>query len=155
MTLRIKSLLTTLLIGALLVAAARGQAPVTGSPVQGVAQYRQTLNGSVKITTGLTYQLVLAALPGTSTVRHSLTIQNNQASGTDVCYLIVGTTQVTAGTTATSTNVTIAGATITAAQASIVLSPGQAYTRYFPYVPADAIYGTCTTSGDSLYVDTQ
>lgn len=150
-----KSILAALLIGLCLVASAYAQAPVTGAPVQGVAQYRQTVNGSVKITTGLTYQLVLAALPGTSTVRQSLTIENNQASGTDVCYLIIGTTQVTAGTTTTSTNITIAGQTVTAAQASIVLSPGGSYTRYFPYVPSDAIYATCTTTADSLYIDTQ
>lgn len=143
------------LLALLCASPARAQAPVTGSPVQGVAQYRGTLNGSVKITTGLTYQLVLASLIGTSTVRQSLTIQNNQSAGTDVCFLIIGTTQVTPATTTTSTNITIAGNTVTAGQASIVLSPGQAYTRYFPYVPSDAIFGTCTTTADSLYIDTQ
>ena len=110
-----------------------------------------TLNGSVKVATGLTYQLILAG----SAIRNSLTIQNNQASGTDVCYIVIGTNQIVAGTTATSTNITIAGTTITAANASIVLTQGQSYTRYFPHIPSDAIYGTCTTSGDFIYVDTQ
>lgn len=151
----IKMLLTVLLIGGLLVAAARGQAPVTGSPVQGVAQYRGTTNGSVKIATGLTYQQVLPTLIGTSTVRQSLTIENNQATGSDLCYLIVGTNQIVAGTTTTSSNITIGGNTVTAAQASITLTPGGSYTRYWPFVPSDAIYATCATTGDSIYADTQ
>ena len=110
-----------------------------------------TTNGSIKIATGLTYQTLLAA----AATRNSLTIQNNQASGTDICYVIVGTNQITSASTTTSTNITIAGNTVTAAQASIVLSPGQAYTRYYPFVPSDTIYVTCTTTADSVYVDTQ
>lgn len=117
-----------------------------------------TINGSVKITSGLTYQLVLAATPDApGSFRKSLTIQNNQTSGSDLCYILIGTLngQVVGGTTATSSNVTVAGATITAAQASIVLPVQGAYTRYFPAVPSDAIYATCTTTSDSLYIDTQ
>ncbi len=122
-----------------------------------------TTNDSVKITTGLTYQLLLAAQtptqPPPPSARHSLTIENNNVSagafGADLCYVIIGTTQVTPATTTTSTNITINGVTMTAAQASIVLAPGGSYQRYYPYVPSDAIYVTCTTTGDSLYVDIQ
>lgn len=130
---------------------------VCGSGAQAQVTDAATTNGSVKITTGLTYQTMLAALGSPPAIRRSLTIQNNQASGTDVCYLIIGASAATVipGTTTTSSNVTVAGQTITAAQASIVLSPGQAFTRYFPYVPSDIIYGTCATTGESLYVDTQ
>jgi hypothetical protein len=80
---------------------------------------------------------------------------NNQATGTDSCYLIIGTNQIVPGSTAVASNITIGGNTITAGQASIVLAPGISYTRYYPYVPSDAIYGTCTTTADSIYVDTQ
>lgn len=115
-----------------------------------------TTNGSVKITTGNTFQALLAAVPivgGQPGTRHSLTIQNNNAS--DACYLIVGTNQVTPATTTLSTSITINGATVTAQQAAIVLTAGIPYQRYFPYVPSDAIYVTCATTGDSVYVDTQ
>lgn len=143
------------LLAAGVLAPAQAPTPV-GQIVGGAAQYRSTVNGSVKVTTGLTYQLVLAGIQGTSTSRQSLTIENNQASGSDVCYLIVASVPViTSAVTTTSTNVTVAGATITAAQASIVLVPGGSYTRYWPYVPTDPIYGTCATTGDSIYVDSQ
>jgi len=115
-----------------------------------------TVNGSVKITTGLTFQQVLGAITPTTAnpnPRRSLTIQNNNAS--DSCNVIVGTNQITAGTTTTSTSITINGNTLTAAQASIVLTAGQSYTRYYPFVPSDIIFATCATTGDSLYVDTQ
>lgn len=123
--------------------------------IQGDAQNKSTVPASVTITTGLTYQQVLPSILGATTQRQALTIQNNQASGSDLCYVIVGTTQVTPGTTTTSSNVTINGKTVTAAQASIVLSVGGSYQRYFPLVPSDAIYATCATTGDSLYVDYQ
>ena len=111
-----------------------------------------TTNGSQLITTGLTYQLLFAA----SINRASITIENNNA--TDKCYLLFGLPagQVTAGTTTTSTNVTTAGGkTLTAIQASIVLLPGGAYGRYFPYAPSDAIYITCDTTSDPIYADAQ
>lgn len=108
-----------------------------------------TTNNSAKITSGNTFQQLLAA----STTRRSLTIQNNNAS--DACYLIIGTTQVAPGTTSLSTNITINGNTVTAQQAAIVLAAGIPYQRYFPYIPADIIYVTCATTGDSVYVDTQ
>jgi hypothetical protein len=95
-----------------------------------------TNNRSVVITTGNTFQAVLAA--GN---HRSLTIQNNNA--TDTCWISFGS---------------IAGTAITAGNAakasSIELLAGQAYTRYFPYVPSDAIIATCASSSDTLYVDT-
>ena len=125
--------------------------------VQVVPQDVTTLNLSQTITTGLTYQtLVPAASLSTGNfmpARRSLTIQNNNSS--DACELIVGTNQITSGTTTTTTNITINGKTVTAAQASIALSAGGSYQRYAPFVPADAIYGTCATTGDSLYIDVQ
>jgi hypothetical protein len=138
--------------------------------VRGQAQYRATINGSAKITTGLTYQTLLSSIQGATpnsgasgaaglsqtTQRQSLTIENNNVSGTDTCYIIIGSTWgVVPGTTTTSSTSTFAGGTVTAAQASITLAVGASYTRYWPYVPPDAVYGTCTTNGDSIYVDTE
>lgn len=153
-----KRLALWLLLALLPISAASAQnvADPSGQQVVGAAQYRATLNNSVTVTTGNTFQLILAAAgPGTSNVRQSLTIQNNNS--TDACYLIVGqATQVTSGSTTTSTNLTINGATVTAAQASIYLvGKGGWYTRYWPYVPSDPIYATCASTGDSLYVDIQ
>jgi hypothetical protein len=140
---------SVLAIGALLLisASAFAQPSTLGDPVP-------TNNTSVKITTGLTYQQILPSVPVNSGARRSVTIQNNQTN-TDNCFLIIGTNQVTPATTTTATSITINGVSVTAAQASILLGPGTAYQRYFPYVPSDIIYGTCTTTGDSMYVDTQ
>jgi hypothetical protein len=111
-----------------------------------------TTNSSVKVATGLTYQTILTA----SRTRHSLTIQNNNVGGTDTCYILFGTgLAITSGSTTTSSNITVAGATVTAAQASIILAVGASYTRYFPDIPPEAIFGTCTTTADSIYVDVQ
>ena len=99
------------------------------------------------ITTGLTYQQILPANGG----RGSLTIQNNNAS--DQCELLVGGPWQAGDTTSTSR--TVGGVSVTALQGSIVLAAGQAYTRYYPYVPSDIILATCASNGDSLYVDTQ
>jgi len=93
-----------------------------------------TVNGSVSITTGNTFQTVLTAVPALPVTRRSLTIQNNNA--TDNCWVYVGAAVAAKGT-------------------SILLLPGGSYTRYFPYVPADAIQATCATTGNTLYVDTQ
>jgi len=109
-----------------------------------------SVNGSVKITTGATYQQILAAVTG-APGRQSVTIQNNNAS--DAC-LIDPTGTVTVGSTTAST-FTIGGVSLTAAQASISLAAGQSYTRYYPLTPRDKITGTCNTTGSSLYVDTQ
>jgi hypothetical protein len=114
-----------LLISALLFASpAFAQAP----------QMRGTVNSSVVIATGNTFQQVLAALAQNAR-RNSLTIQNNNA--TDSCWLYVGpTASATKGT-------------------SILLLAGGSYTRYFPYIPSDVIAATCATSSDTLYVDIQ
>lgn len=126
------------------------------STVYGSASIRSTVNGSVKITTGNTFQQILPSITtNAAAIRQSLTIQNNQTT-TDNCFIIIGGNgQITSGTTTLSTNITIGGVTVTAEQASILLTPGLPYQRYWPYVPSDAIYGTCTTSSDSLYIDTQ
>lgn len=92
-----------------------------------------TTNHSVVITTGNTFQTVLAAA-----TRRSLTIQNNNAN--DNCWIQYGV------------GVTAANAS---KGASIFLQPGWSYTRYFPFVPNDEIEATCATTSDTLYVDTQ
>jgi hypothetical protein len=102
-------------------------------------------NHSQKIVTGNTYQAVLVADPS----RVSLTIQNNNTN-TDNCW-VDDTATVAVGNTA-STNVTTLGGTLTAAQASILLAPGQSYTRYYPHLPNGAIVATCAGTGDSLFV---
>lgn len=90
-----------------------------------------TTNASVVIAAANTFQPILAANAG----KASLTIQNNNAS--DSCWIEIGTAlSITEGH-------------------SILLLAGQAYTRYFPYLPADAIQGTCASNSDTMYVDTQ
>lgn len=88
-----------------------------------------TLNSSAVIVTGNTFQTILAA----KTNRQSVTIQNNNAS--DACWVFVGGGSATKGT-------------------SIALAAGQSWSRYFPYVPSDAIQATCATTNDTLYIDT-
>ena len=98
---------------------------------QTTPQGRGTVNGSVVIVTGNTFQTVLAANPR----RLSLTIQNNNAS--DSCWLFIGPlASATKGT-------------------SILLATGQSYARYYPYLPSDVIAATCAANSDTLYVDTQ
>ncbi len=96
-----------------------------------------TINQSVTIVTGNTFQTVVA-----TSGRRSLTISNNNAS--DSCWISFGS---------------FGGVTITAANAtkprSILLIAGGSYTRYFPYTPNDEIEGTCASNGDTLYVDIQ
>jgi hypothetical protein len=92
-----------------------------------------TTNSSATITTGGTFQMVLNAVTQTNQ-RRSLTINNNNA--TDSCWVYVGSGSPTKAN-------------------SILLLAGGAYTRYYPYVPSDAIQATCATSADTLYVDTQ
>jgi|SRR6185312_13049951 len=94
----------------------------------------QTTNSSVAIATGNTFQTVLTAVTGTNQ-RRSLTIQNNQTT-TDNCWIFIGAGAATKGT-------------------SILLAPGQSYTRYYPYIPSDAIQATCASTADTLYVDIQ
>jgi hypothetical protein len=102
-------------------------------------QNRPTINYSATIVTGNTFQQILPVQN-----RWSLTIQNNNTSA-DNCW-------VTFGTTAAQVPITAVNAT---KAISIVLGPGQALTRYFPYVPSDAIIATCATTSDTLYVDIQ
>lgn len=102
-------------------------------PSQAQSINAATTNGSVVIATGNTFQTVLSAL-ASQTLRRSLTIQNNNAS--DSCWVFVGSGSATKGT-------------------SILLLAGASYTRYFPYVPSDAVQATCASSSDTLYVDTQ
>ena len=106
-----------------------------------------TDNWSVSITTGGTFQQVQPR----NDARRSLTIQNNNAS--DSCYVNIDGS-VVAGNTAAS-SVTTRGGTVTAAKASVLLSAGQSYTRYYPYVPSGPIVATCATTASSLYVDMQ
>jgi hypothetical protein len=106
-----------------------------------------TVNSSVKITSGLTYQQLL---PKDDT-RKALTIQNNNT--TDNCEIIFGSPFLAGDTTATSRTVGVTS--MTALQASIVLGPLQSLTRYYPHLPSDIILVTCTTTGDSVYADIQ
>lgn len=111
------------------------QQRATGLEVEGIAQNVSTLNSSATITAGNTFQQVLPSIFGTTTRRQSLTIQNNNTT-TDNCWVHIGS-----GTPTTAN--------------SIVLASGQAYTRYWPYVPSDAIQATCATTSDTLYLDNQ
>ena len=112
----------------------------SGLPVAGTVINRSTVNSSAVITTGNTFQTVLASNLGATTAqggplqRQALTIQNNNAS--DTCWLFIGAASATKAT-------------------SILLLPGGSYTRYWPFVPSDAIQATCATTSDSLYVDFQ
>jgi hypothetical protein len=105
---------------------------------------------SSAITTGLTYQVLKAALAPPAQLR-SLTIENNNAS--DTCWIEVSGAVVATNTT--STSITVNGHSITAVQASVMLLPGGSYTRYYPYIPNGPIVGTCTYNTDSIYVDVQ
>lgn len=116
-----------------LVSPAWSQQTIQGSPVQGVVQFRGTVNRSAVITTGNTFQTILTAETANSR-RQSLTIANNNA--TDSCWVYVG-----AGTATKAT--------------SILLLAGGSYSRYWPYIPQDAIQATCANNSDTLYVDIQ
>jgi hypothetical protein len=101
---------------------------VSGAPVN-----RSTVNTAVVITTGNTFQTILAAR-GSTTQRQAITIENNNAS--DSCWLFIGSGTATKAT-------------------SILLLPGGSYTRYWPFVPSDAFQATCTTTNDTMYLDNQ
>lgn len=94
-----------------------------------------TTNVPVIIATGNTFQTILTAVTANNQ-RRSLTIENNNA--TDSCWIAVGGSL---GSAAKGT--------------AILLLPGGSYTRYYPYIPNDAIHATCATSSDTLYVDVQ
>jgi hypothetical protein len=108
---------------------------VASAHAQSFSSDLPTTNGSVTITTGNTFQTVLAATTFTvDQQRKSVTIQNNNTS--DSCWVFIG-----AGTATKAI--------------SILLTSGGSYQRYFPYVPSDAIQATCASNGDTLYIDTQ
>jgi hypothetical protein len=94
-----------------------------------------TTNSSAVIAAGNTFQTILAAVPALPVTRRSLTIQNNNTT-TDNCWIFVGAGGASKGT-------------------SILLPPAWSYSRYFPYVPADAIQATCATTGNTIYVESQ
>jgi hypothetical protein len=106
-----------------------------GAPVQGVPQDRSTVIATVVITTGNTFQQVLASIIGTTNYRAWLMIQNNNAS--DNCWIFPGT--VANATKATS----------------MLLLPGGSYSRAWPFVPSDVIAATCANNNDTLYLETQ
>lgn len=105
-----------------------------GEAVSGVPINRSTVNVSVVITTGNTFQSVMASNLGTSTPRAQLTINNNNA--TDSCWIYLGS------------------ATATKAISQLLLA-GASYRREWPFVPSDQVQATCATSNDTLYVDYQ
>jgi len=124
------------------------QAQVLISPALAQTGQFPTQNGSVKITTGLTYQVLT---PAGQNMR-SLTIQNNNAS--DSCWIEISGLVTTSMTTTTPTNLGVTG-NMTPAQVSILLAPGGSYGRYYPNIPKGPIVGTCPANTDSLYVDWQ
>ncbi len=87
----------------------------------------------IVIVTGNAFQQILAA--STINNRFSLTIQNNNA--TDSCWVFLGPN-------ASATKAT-----------SILLLAGGSYTRYYPYIPSNAIQVTCASTADTMYLDTQ
>lgn len=93
---------------------------------------RGTVNSSAIIAVGNTFQTVLASNPR----KLSLTIQNNNAA--DSCWIVVG------GVLGSATK-----------GIAILLSAGGSYTRYYPYIPSDAIHATCASANDTLYIDLQ
>jgi hypothetical protein len=131
-----KAILFGLAGAAFAVAAAFAQAPSSGSgsTISGEAINRSTVNVPVVITTGATFQTILASNFGTLTPRQSLTIENNNAS--DNCWLYIG-----AGTPTKAL--------------SMLLKTGGSYTRYWPFVPSDAIQATCDNTNDTMYLDYQ
>lgn len=125
------------------IASVQADSPAPGVPVSGNVINRSTVNSSKVITTGNTFQTILPSILGTTTQRQSLTIENNNAS--DGCW-------ITFGVLANGTKITVGNAAVAS---SILLLAGEAYTRYWPYVPSDEFEATCATSSDTLYVDTQ
>jgi hypothetical protein len=86
---------------------------------------------SVTITTGNTFQVVLAP----SAARRTLRISNNNTNG-DSCWVFVGSGRASK-------------------EASYPVLPGEEYVRYWPFAPSDAIQATCASSSDTLDVEYQ
>lgn len=95
-------------------------------------QNKVTLNQSVVITTGGTFQQILPTQQ-----RWSLTIQNNNAA--DSCWIFVTSDPTKIPTTANS----------------IMLLAAGSYARFYPFIPSDPVQATCASDGDTLYIDTQ
>lgn len=118
------------------IAIAYAQSQMTSAPAySGAPVNRATVNGSVTISTGKTFQVALASILGTSTQRQALTIVNNNETG-DNCWVFLGAASAMTPT-------------------SILLTKGSMYQRYWPFVPSDEVQVTCNTTGSSLYIDTQ
>jgi hypothetical protein len=119
---------------------------------EGRAQQNTALTqpGSIIVAAGNTYQQILPLMTA-GTNRKSITVQNNNA--TDSCWILLGGPWLAGDTVTTSR--TVNGVSLTAKQASILLTAGSPYTRYYPYVPPDQILGTCATTSDTIYADTQ
>lgn len=90
-----------------------------------------SVNRSQTIGLANVFQVLIAA----SSSRKSLTMENNNVNG-DNCWIHIGAGNATFGN-------------------SILLFAGGSYERYYPYLPQDQIQGTCTTTGDTIYADTQ
>src|SRR5690349_12506024 len=103
---------------------------LTGPALAQAPQPRNTTNATATITSGNSFQNVVTTAASS---RKALTIQNNNTNG-DNCWLFIGSASATKGT-------------------SILLAPGASYQRYYPYIPADTIQATCTTTNDTLYID--
>lgn len=116
--------------------AAYGQ---SATPVTGIPNNKTTINRSVSIASGTVFQAILS-----KGSYKSITIQNNNTN-TDNCWITFGTT--TGGTLITAGNATVGE--------SIILAPGQGYSRFFPSILFDEVEATCTNTNDTLYVDTQ
>ena len=115
-----------------------------------------TQPGSVAIVTGGTYQTIFsinARTQSATIVNNNNTVTNTNSGGSDLCWIDV-TGCVQTGDTLTTSR-TCNGITLEAAQRSIPLVPGGSYGRYYPYIPLGPTVGTCQTSGDTVYADSQ
>ena len=114
------------------------------------ASQLSTLNQSIAVATGGTYQTVSSG----TTAMASLTVQNNNYTSSDYCFIEISGL-VTSGMTTASAVTPQGKAATTAVKVSITLAPGQGYARYYPHLPKGPIVATCATTGDTLYVDWQ
>ena len=97
-----------------------------------------TTNASKTVSVGGTFQTLLVA----GLIKKSITIVNNNATSSEVCYIAFGT-GITAGNATTAESIPLAANGV------------GVYTRYAPFTPADEIEFTCTSNGDTIYVDYQ
>lgn len=118
-----------LLLSGVILLGLLGSAQADNTPGQAT-----TIDHSLAVTTGNTFQTAVPAAVWPGAPRLGLLIQNNNTS-TDNCWVFPH-------------------ATTASTAKAILLAPGGSYSRYFPYVPADAIQVTCATAGDTLYIET-